>query len=173
MPQIIKELSGGLSNFQIGLVAMIPYAFATVAMVAWSVHSDRTGERQLHSALPLLLAAISLGATALTRGAVPSILLICVALAGLYAFKSPFWSLPGLFLTRSTAAISIAAINSIGNLGGFAGPYLIGVARGWAGGQAGGLLFLSALLLIAFLITYFVRLAGKDLTVEQVANSRP
>jgi MFS transporter, ACS family, tartrate transporter len=130
-------------------------------MVAWSIHSDRAGERQLHSALPLLLAAVALAATGLTRSPVPSLLLLATALAGLYAFKSPFWSLPGLFLSRASAAISIAAINSIGNLGGFAGPYLVGLAKGSAGDPLSGLLFLSALLFIAFLMTRFGRFAAK------------
>jgi ACS family tartrate transporter-like MFS transporter len=128
-------------------------------MILWSMHSDRTGERQLHSALPLLIAALALAASGFTRSALLSIALIGIALAGLYAFKSPFWSLPSLFLTRSTAAISIASINSIGNLGGFAGPYMIGLMKGWTGSQKGGLLFLSALLLLACALTYFIRLA--------------
>lgn len=161
MPQIIKELSGSLSNFEIGVLAMAPYGFATIAMILWSMHSDRTGERQLHSALPLLIAALALAASGFTRSALLSIALIGIALAGLYAFKSPFWSLPSLFLTRSTAAISIASINSIGNLGGFAGPYMIGLMKGWTGSQKGGLLFLSALLLLAFALTYFISLQPK------------
>jgi ACS family tartrate transporter-like MFS transporter len=158
MPQIIKGLSAQLSNFEVGLVAMVPYAVATVAMILWSMHSDRTDERQLHSALPLLFAAIALACAPLTRNPLIAVGLISAALAGLYAFKSPFWALPGLFLTRSTAAISIAAINSIGNLGGFVGPYLLGVVKGWTGHQALGLMFLSALLVVAFLLTYFIRL---------------
>jgi ACS family tartrate transporter-like MFS transporter len=161
MPQIIAGLAGHSSNFQIGLIAIVPYALATVAMILWSVHSDRTGERQLHSALPLLLAAITLAATGFTRSPVPSVLLISFALAGLYAFKSPFWSLPGLFLSRSTAAVSIAAINSIGNLGGFAGPYLVGVVKSATGDPSSGLLFLSALLFVAFLLTRFGRFEVK------------
>jgi ACS family tartrate transporter-like MFS transporter len=161
MPQIIASLSGHATNFQIGLLAMAPYGIATIVMIAWSVHSDRTGERKLHSALPLLMGALALGATGFTRSALPSLLLISIALAGLYAFKAPFWSLPGLFLSRSTAAISIAAINSIGNLGGFVGPYLVGVAKGSGRDPLSGLLFLSGLVLVAFLLTQFARFAVK------------
>ena len=161
MPQIIASLSGHITNFQIGLIAMAPYAIATVVMIAWSAHSDRTGDRQLHSALPLLVAALALGATGLTRNPLTSVALIATVLAGLYAFKAPFWSLPGLFLSRSTAAISIASINSIGNLGGFAGPYLVGLAKGAAGDPLSGLLFLSGLLLLAFLLTQFGRFAPR------------
>jgi ACS family tartrate transporter-like MFS transporter len=158
MPQIIKAFSDKLSNFQVGLIAMVPYAVATVAMVLWSRHSDATGERQNHTAFPLLLSAITLGAVVLTDNPVVSITLISASLAGLYAFKSPFWSLPGLFLSRETAAVSVAAINSLGNIGGFVGPYAIGLIKGWTGSQDGGLLFLAALVLISFGMTWIVRL---------------
>jgi ACS family tartrate transporter-like MFS transporter len=157
MPQIIASLSGHITNFQIGLLAMAPYAVATLAMIAWSAHSDRTGERQRHAALPLLVAAVALGATALTRDPVIALVLIAAVLGGLYAFKAPFWSLPGLFLSRATAAVSIASINSIGNLGGFAGPYMVGLAKGSSGDPLSGLLFLSGLLVVAFLLTQFGR----------------
>jgi ACS family tartrate transporter-like MFS transporter len=159
MPQIIANLAGHTTNFEVGLIAVVPYAIATIAMISWSIHSDRTGERQSHAALPLLLAAITLAATGLTRSPVPSLLLIAAALAGLYAFKSPFWSLPGLFLSRSTAAVSIAAINSSGNLGGFVGPYLVGVVKSGTGDPLSALLLLSALLFAAFLLTQFGRFA--------------
>jgi ACS family tartrate transporter-like MFS transporter len=158
MPQIIKGMSSSLTNFEIGLIAMLPYAFATVAMVLWSRNSDRTGERQKHSALPLLLGAIALTCTGLVVQPAVAMALISLALAGIYAFKSPFWSLPGLFLSRSTAAVSIAAINSIGNLGGFAGPYAIGAIKDWTGSTYGGLLFLSGLLFVSFLMTWFARM---------------
>ncbi|MBR0837532.1 MFS transporter [Bradyrhizobium manausense] len=162
MPQIIKGMSGSLSNFEIGLIAMLPYAFATVAMVLWSRHSDRTGERQKHSALPLLLGAVALACTGLVVQPAAAMALISLSLAGIYAFKSPFWSLPGLFLSRSTAAVSIAAINSIGNLGGFAGPYAIGAIKDATGSTYGGLLFLSGLLFVSFLMTWFARMESPD-----------
>lgn len=170
MPQIIAGSSGHLSNFQIGLISIAPYAIATVAMVLWSVHSDRTGERQLHAALPLLAAAAALATTGLTHSPVSGLLLISIALAGLYAFKSPFWSLPGLFLSRTTAAVSIAAINSIGNLGGFVGPYLVGVVKQSTGNALSGLLFLSVLLFCAFALTRFVRFIPKSHPIVSGAN---
>jgi ACS family tartrate transporter-like MFS transporter len=162
MPQIIQSFGQSLTHFQIGLIAMIPYAIATVAMVLWSRNSDRSGERQKHSAVPLLIGGLALAATGLTHNPYVSVALISVALAGIYAFKSPFWSLPGLFLSRSTAAVSIAAINSIGNLGGFVGPYAMGAAKTWTGSALGGLLFLSVLLVISFFMTWFMRLQNAE-----------
>ncbi|MDF3606695.1 MFS transporter [Paracoccus sp. DMF-8] len=161
MPQIIQGFSASLSHFQIGLIAMIPYAVATVAMVAWSWHSDRTGERKMHTALPLLVGGIALASTGLTANPAVAVMLISVALAGIYAFKSPFWSLPSLFLSRATAAVSIAAINSIGNLGGFVGPYAMGWAKTTTGSPLGGLLVLAGLLFVAFLMTWLMRLSNK------------
>jgi ACS family tartrate transporter-like MFS transporter len=164
MPQIIKGLSSGLTNFEVGLIAMIPYAVATVAMVLWGKSSDRTGERQKHSAIPLLIAGIALALTGAVANPTVAMALMSITLAGLYAFKSPFWSLPGLFLSRSTAAVSIAAINSIGNLGGFAGPYAIGTIKDWTGSAYGGLLVLAGLLLLSFLMTWFARMANAPVT---------
>lgn len=153
MPQILKKSSSDLSNLQIGLLAVLPYLIATIGMIVWSRHSDRTGERRMHSAWPLLLAAASLGAVAYVTGPVLSILLLALALTGFYAFKAPFWTLPGFFLSRGSAAVSIAAINSIGNLGGFAGPYAIGLISDKFGTPASGLLFLAAATLLSFIMT--------------------
>ncbi|QCI11108.1 MFS transporter [Pseudomonas putida] len=163
MPQIIKGFSSSLTHTQIGLIAMLPYIVATILMVLWSRSSDRRDERKLHSAIPLAVAALGLVGAAMLPSPVASMAMICVALTGLYSFKSPFWALPTLFLDRATAAVSIAVINSIGNLGGFAGPSLIGVVKGQSGSAATGLMFLSALLLVAFLMTVLMRVGNKEL----------
>ncbi|MEX3668964.1 MFS transporter [Paraburkholderia phenoliruptrix] len=162
MPQIIKGFSRTLSHTQVGLIAMIPYIVATIAMVMWSRSSDRHNERRLHSAIPLGVAALALLGAGLSTNPYVSISLISLSLAGLYAFKSPFWALPTLFLTRSTAAVAIAVINSVGNLGGFVGPFAIGYLKGAGKSATPGLLFLSALLVMSFLMTYFIRINGRD-----------
>ncbi|MGM3423560.1 MFS transporter [Pseudomonas benzopyrenica] len=162
MPQIIKGFSSALSHTQIGLIATIPYIVATLVMIAWSRRSDRHGERRLHSAIPLAVAAVALVGAGLVRDPYLAIGLISLALAGLYSFKSPFWALPTLFLSRSTAAVSIAVINSIGNLGGFVGPFMIGMVKGNTQSASAGLLFLSALLAIAFIMTLLIRLDRGD-----------
>lgn len=162
MPQIIKGFSDSLTHTEIGLIAMLPYIVATVAMVVWSRSSDRRNERKLHSAIPLLVAALGLVGAGMLGSPVLSMAMICIALSGLYSFKSPFWALPTLFLDRTTAAVSIAVINSIGNLGGFVGPSMIGVVKGNSQSAATGLLFLSALLAIAFLMTALMRVSNKE-----------
>ena len=153
LPQILKSLAATRSSFEIGLIAALPYALATIAMVVWSRRSDRQGERRRHAWLPLAAAAAALAPLPLTAGPVYSILLLCVALSGLYAFKAPFWGLPGGFLAPSAAATAIAAINSLGNLGGFAGPSLTGLLFDATGSQTAGLLVLAALVLLAAVMT--------------------
>jgi len=169
MPQIIKGFSESLTHTQIGLIAMVPYIVATVVMIGWSRSSDRHGERKLHSAIPLAVATVAMLGAGLVTSPVIAITMISLALAGLYSFKSPFWALPTLFLSRSTAAISIAVINSIGNLGGFVGPFVIGMVKGTTNSAAAGLMFLSVLLAIAFIMTLMMRINSQD--DEQTARA--
>ncbi|QBR03025.1 MFS transporter [Paraburkholderia pallida] len=164
MPQIIKGFSKTLSHTQVGLIAMVPYFFATIVMVLWSRSSDRRNERRLHSAIPLGVAALALLGAGLTTNPYVSIAMISLSLAGLYAFKSPFWALPTLFLTRSSAAVSIAVINSVGNLGGFVGPFAIGYIKGSGQSATPGLLFLAALLVASFLMTLFIRITEERIS---------
>ncbi|MEO6812089.1 MAG: MFS transporter [Isosphaeraceae bacterium] len=110
--------------------------------IGWS--SDRTKERRLHTALPILLGAIALLCTLLSRGHLwLTVLLFTFALTGLKAYLPAFWSLPSLFLTEVAAAGSIGLINSVGNLGGFLGPYVIGKVESLTGSFQGGLIFLG------------------------------
>lgn len=160
LPQIVKEFSSGLGNTAIGFISAIPYVVAAVGMVWWSRRSDRLAERKLHSAIPLALAAVALCAAGFVHSPVLGMSLIAISLTGMYSFKSPFWALPTLFLTRSTAAVAVAVVNSIGNLGGFFGPYAIGWAKGSTGSATGGLLFLGALTAVAFVLTLAIRVGG-------------
>ncbi|MGY6655505.1 MFS transporter [Amycolatopsis sp. TRM77291] len=169
MPQIVKGFSKTLSNTQIGLIGMIPYVVATVAMIWWSRRSDRTGERKRHTYLPLGVAAVTMFSAAFSGSPVVAVLMISLSLAGLYAFKAPFWAVPTLFLNRGTAAIAIAAINSIGNLGGFVGPYAIGLAKDVTGSSKGGLIFLSVLMLVAFVMALLIKLRKDDIATEVVS----
>jgi MFS transporter, ACS family, tartrate transporter len=171
MPQIIKGMAGSLTNTEIGMIAMLPYIFATIAMVFWSRRSDRLDERKLHSAIPLGVAAAALMGAGMVQSAPAAIALISVALAGLYSFKSPFWALPTLFLSRSAAAVSIAVINSIGNLGGFVGPYMIGVVKGSGGSGVAALGVLAGLLVISFFMTLLMRVEYSESQLVGAAHA--
>jgi MFS transporter, ACS family, tartrate transporter len=157
MPQIIKELSSFLSNTQIGFISTIPYIVATVAMNYWAVSSDRTGERRMHTAIPLVIGAITLIGAGLTNNPFISMVFITLSLAGMYCFKGPFFTLPSKLLTPSTTVVGIAVINSIGNLGGFLGPYAVGMLKDATGSTSAGLIFLSAMLLIGFVLVLFIK----------------
>jgi ACS family tartrate transporter-like MFS transporter len=166
MPQIIKSFSSRLSHTEVGLIAIIPYLFATIVMIAWSRRSDRRAERRLHAALPLGVAALAMLATGLVGEPALAIAMISLALAGLYAFKSPFWALPTLFLSRESASVSIAVINSIGNLGGFVGPFFIGYVKDATQSATTGLMLLAGLVCVAFLMTFFIRIDERKRAVE-------
>jgi MFS family permease len=142
-PQIIKSF--GLTNMETGFLNALPFGVASVSMVVWGRMSDRTGERVWHTAVPLAITAATLASTLLTNSLLPTIAILCLAVTGTYAIKGPFWALSTEWLSASTAAVGIAQINAIGNLGGFLGTYLLGVIKDATGSYGLGLLPLVAL----------------------------
>jgi ACS family tartrate transporter-like MFS transporter len=126
MPTILKS-SSGFSNLAVSLLSALPYCvgLGAILFVGWS--SDRTGERCWHTAFPMLVAGVGLALAVVSQN-VPLMMIsmFSLAAAGLYGYIPAFWSLPSSFLTGTVAAVSIGLINSIGNLGGFAGPYIVG-----------------------------------------------
>ena len=128
LPQILKNLSG-LSNIKVGLISAIPYVIAAVVMVLVATSSDRSGERRWHVAIPSFLSAVGLLLSAATRDPILSLAALSLAAAGIWGSLGPFWSLPTAFLSGAAAAGGIALINSLGNLGGFLSPMLIGEIR--------------------------------------------
>jgi len=122
-------------------------------MVIWSRHSDRTGERTWHVVIACLLAAAGLfycGVAASLAGVLMALILVNI---GVSASKPPLWSMPGRFLAGPAAATGFATINALGNLGGFVGPAVIGLLKGWTGSFLGGLYFVAGLLLLSALLT--------------------
>ncbi|MBU5209715.1 MFS transporter [Bacillus safensis] len=161
MPQIIKGLSSYLSNTQIGFIATIPYIIASIVMNYWSRRSDRTGERRMHTALPLLVAGLTLLSVGMVSNPFIAMIFITISLAAMYCFKGPFWSLPTMILSPATIAVGIAVINSIGNLGGFVGPYAVGWLKDATGKMQAGLIFLSIILIIAFILVLAMKFEQK------------
>jgi len=154
MPQVIEGF--GLDPLQVGFLTAIPYLFAAIAMVAWGRHSDRTGERRWHIALPLLLAACAFAWSAYSGPLVPTMVALTIATLGFYSAFGPFWSLPTALLTGTGAAAGIALVNSMGNAAGFAGPYIVGVLKQATGSFSAALLFLAfALALGGFMALCF------------------
>ncbi|MDD4137301.1 MAG: MFS transporter [Methanoregula sp.] len=161
MPQIIRSLYTNFSNFGIGLVMTIPYLAALGAMILWSAHSDRTGERVWHTAIPPVIGGLALAGAGILTGHILAFVLIIIATAGIYCFFGPFWTLPAVFLTEAAAAVGIAAVNSVGNLGGFIGPSLVGYLTRITGSTNSGLVALGACLVFCGFLTLAVKVQNK------------
>ncbi len=170
LPQIVKGF--GLSNIEVGFVAAIPYAAAIATMMVWATYSDRSGatrssNRLTHVAMATFLGCVGMGIAAAVSGhPVWTMVSLSIAIAGVMSARPPFWTLPTEFLSGSRAAAGIAAINSIGNLGGFFGPTLIGYAREATGSFTAGLM-VSAVTLLAS--TVFILSLRRRATVSAVA----
>jgi D-galactonate transporter len=156
LPQIVKAF--GFSNAQTGFVTAVPYLFGTVAMILWARHSDATRERVKHVGFPLLLTAAALGICGYMNNPYVTMIALTVAAIGTFCTFGVFWTLPTAWLSGTAAAGAIALINSIGNLAGFGGPYLIGWVKDTTGSTALGLLVLAVLPLLAACLV----LVGKD-----------
>ena len=154
MPTIISELGIDKKDFlKVGLLSMIPWGVAAVAMVVVGSHSDRTGERRWHAAGSLLVAVVGMLALALIgKNAIPSIIALTLVTAGILSWVATFWSLPTAFLSGTAAAAGIAWINSVGNLGGHFGPDLIGRIRTATNSTEAAFFTLAALGLIGVII---------------------
>jgi len=151
LPQIIKGFSG-MGDVQIGFANAIPYLAATVSMVLAGRHSDRTGERRWHVAAGAFAAAAGFAATAMSGNLAVALAALVVAFAGLKAMMGPFWAFSTAFLSGTAAAGGIAWINSIGNLGGFIGPAIVGQVRTATGSYTAALLALSGALVLMGLL---------------------
>jgi MFS transporter, ACS family, tartrate transporter len=149
LPQILKGL-GNLSNVEVGLAAALPYTVAAFTMYLWGRHSDRTGERTWHIALPAFVAAVGLVLSAYW-GDTPVLALaaLCLSAIGCYAALPVFWTLPTSMLAGAAAAAGIALVNSIGNLGGFFGPTIVGIVAGRTGSYGAALSTLAAFVALA------------------------
>lgn len=150
-PQIIKQF--GLSSLQVGFLNAVPATIAVVVMILWARNSDRTNERTWHVLIACLLAAAGLGLAGLGTGVVTVLAALTLVNVGISCAKPPLWSMPTMFLSGSAAAAGIATINSIGNLGGFVGPAMIGWIKDQTGSFAGGLYFVGALLVLSAMLT--------------------
>jgi MFS transporter, ACS family, tartrate transporter len=161
LPQIVKAF--GLTNAQTGFVTAIPYLFGTVAMILWARHSDATRERVMHVGAPFFLIAVALGVSSYLTDPVATMVALTFAAIGVFCVFAVFWTLPTAWLSGTAAAGAIALINSIGNLAGFGGPYLIGWIKDSTGSTANGLLALAVLPLIGGLLVF---MGGHESKVE-------
>ena len=149
MPQVIKSLSSHYSNTMVGFLAVLPQLVGLAGMVLVSRSSDQRLERRYHAAIPALAGGIGWLLLGTTTSPVVSMLLLSLVAAGTYSLVGPFFSLPSEFLTGYAAACGIAIINSVGNLGGFAGPYAVGLIKDKTGSLHWGFAFVGISMLVS------------------------
>ena len=171
LPQIIKAL--GHSNFMTGVLTAIPYTIGVIGLLLWGHSSDKRGERRWHLISALALSAIGFVGVAVLRDSIWAIAAMSVAAIGIYGSRPSFWPMPSIFLTGAAAAAGIALINSVGNLGGYVGPFIVGWIKNSTGSFEYALYFLAACAAISALITYFAThathehgVAGGDRTTQ-------
>ena len=153
LPQIVKGF--GYSNFMTGLMTAIPYTIGVLGLLAWGWSSDRRHERRWHLIAAKTVAAIGLAGAAWFGQSYWAIVAMSVATIGLYGSRPCFWPMPSLFLSGAAAAGGIALINSLGNLGGYIGPFIVGWIKDSTKSFEMGLYFLAACALASGVITYF------------------
>jgi MFS transporter, ACS family, tartrate transporter len=157
LPSIAKGMVPD-STLKQTLIAAVPYAFGFAAMLFNSAHSDRTGERRWHTALPMLFGGIAMALSILSgdsHGLAFSFL--CLVGIGIHAYLPVFWTWPSKFMAASVAATAIGLINSFGNLGGYVGPKVFGYLSDKTGSYVSGLWFLVVCILIAGLLAILVK----------------
>jgi ACS family tartrate transporter-like MFS transporter len=168
LPSILERWYG-LNLSTLTWLVMLPPTLALVGQLVFGWNSDRTRERLWHTVLPMVCGAIGLAGAVWSRGSLPlTVACFMIAAAGLKSYLPAFWSLPNIFLSGSAAAGSIGLINSIGNLGGFLGPSLVGGIEAMTGSFESGLLFLGVSS-AGGALTVFLLGIGRRETPEAVA----
>ncbi|MGZ8908361.1 MAG: MFS transporter, partial [Methylobacter sp.] len=166
LPQMIKSWSG-LDNVRTALLTGLPYLVTVIAMVAVGAHSDRTSERRWHIVICGWVAAIAFALSPHLQSPVLALTAITVAAAGIWSILAPFWTLPHALLKDGAAKASgLALINSVGNLGGFAGPYFVAWLKTVTGDFKTALPILALILALGVLLVFVVAKAESKPAVK-------
>ena len=167
LPQIIKRF--GVSDTHAAFINAIPFVFAAVAMVLWGLHSDRTGERSKHVAVACFVTFAGLAVCLGIDSPYWLMAAIIIAQMGQSSIAPTFWTLPTAMLSGTAAAGGIAMINAVGNLGGFVGPYMMGLIRDATGNFKLGLFSIACGALVSGVV---VLLLGHDRRLERIEGAR-
>ena len=161
MPSILSDWYKMDIN-KVTWLIILPPLVAMIGQLTAGWSSDKFGERRWHAIVPIVLGAIALGLMPMTQGNLPmTMVCLMIGFAGFKSYMPAFWSFPNLFLTGSAAAGSIGMINSIGNLGGWLGPTIMGSVQKWTGSFVGGLYYLSFSMLVAATIIFALGIGAK------------
>jgi ACS family tartrate transporter-like MFS transporter len=163
LPQIVSRFGVGVGLN--GLISALPFVAGAIAMVLWGLHSDRTGERNMHAAGACLLTFAGLAVCIFLQNPVLTMIAIILSQMGQSSIAPPFWTLPTAMLSGTAAAGGIALINAVGNLGGFLGPFMMGSIRDATGSFTIGLLSISMGALVASIV---LATLGHDRRLEEV-----
>jgi MFS transporter, ACS family, tartrate transporter len=166
LPTIVKGF--GLTIAMTGWINAIPYVVGFFGMIWWGMRSDQKGERTMHVAIALAVAAIGIGVSAFLTDPVSKMIALTIGAFGVFAVLPVFWTLPTAFLAGAAVAPGIAAINSIGNLAGYFGPFLMGWIKDATGSFAWGLTTIAAFAAIAVVITLAL---GHDEQLERAPEA--
>jgi ACS family tartrate transporter-like MFS transporter len=155
LPTIVSAL-GKFNTTEVGFIVAIPYTIAAVFVYYWGRRSDRTGNRVLHASISMVMAAVGLVAAGslVQVNAILAMIALTLAAMGIYSAIAPFLAMPSTALVGAAAAAGLAMVNSLGNLGGFVAPYIVGVLNDATGDNRSGLLFLAACLAVTAVATY-------------------
>jgi len=156
LPLILKEYH--LTNLAIGWISAIPYLFASIGMIVWARYVDQTGHRLVNLAIACLLGGVGLLAPILSGSLTVALIGFTVALIGVSAARAVFWTVPTRFLTGVAAAGGLAFINSIGTVGGFAGPSMMGWLKEFSGSYTFGLAVVAAIMVASMLASLSLKL---------------
>jgi ACS family tartrate transporter-like MFS transporter len=167
-PLIIREF--GYTPLQTGLLTGVPSVVAVVAMILWAKHSDRTEERTWHVVIPCVIACVGFIFAGQASTALFVVLALVAVNVGISSAKAPLWAMPSSFLSGVGAAAGIAMINSLGNLGGFVGPFAIGWLKNVTGGYAAGLYVVAATLALSAIVTLLLSRQPKQAPVIAQAH---
>ena len=154
-PLLIKQF--GYSALTVGWLNALPSVVAVVGMLAWARNSDRTLERIWHVTIPCVLGCAGLIWAGFAHAAIAVIVALAVASFGVNGSKPPLWAMPSLFLSGASAAAGFALINSLGNLGGFAGPLVIGWMKERWGSYTAGLCAVGAMMALSAVVMLAMR----------------
>jgi ACS family tartrate transporter-like MFS transporter len=175
LPKILKQL-GNQSDFATAMLSAIPALITLPAMLLIGWNSDRTGERKYHTTIPRLIAAAAMASVVFVGNNVPlALTMLTIAMVGIVGSYGPLWAIPNMFLSREAAASSIGLITSLGNLGGFLGPYAIGFFSQKTGSFNGGLMTMAVAVFASSALVALVGLGrkGPGVTLSESSQLRP
>lgn len=168
LPLIIKQINPGYSATNIGFTAVIPYIFAAIGILISARLFDRVRHKRLMVAASSMMAAAGLtGAALLKDNPALALVAICITACAVFSFLAPFWAIVTLRVSRTQAAVGVAVVNSIGNLGGFFGPYLVGQNSGGSNVTSGLVAPIAAFVVAAVLIFFLKQAKGPSPAAER------